>query len=439
MRKDVIAVALTLGVVGGFVGAALPAGAANPPPLTVMLERVSGNTLKLTVTNTASTPVSDLQFALKAAGYDIVAASVSASPDQHCSAHTATSFECSLGVPANSTLTITFDTDSAYPDNGGGTIASTDQNDSPYDSLDVTGPAGTTSGGGGSGGTTTTTTTPPTTTTSTGGCAHPCADLVVVKIVSWQDNSAPPLDGPDWAKLEIDAVAARVTVTNRGPDTGSGHVVLVIPGARSTDARVIAGVDDYRLFTGNDGVSVPLELAPGQTAVLRVFTVGETPDHTYAPSAVYNPDEGVTDPIPSNNGPLLVTLHLAHAKFSLWGPKVIEGDGPQTATQPRAAGGAARVQVAILRVAKGAQAAAARCAFRTASGGFRNVPKVAGRCYPTPATWLTARGVAKWHLALKPALRRGSYVAYARVVGGGYAPNFAFTAKGGDRRTLNVK
>jgi hypothetical protein len=72
-----------------------------------------------------------------------------------------------------------------------------------------------------------------------------------------------------------------------------------------------------------------------------------------------------------------------------------------TATDPD--GKIAYVDVAVVRVA------ARRCSAMTAAGAF----KAEKKCAPGP--FLRARGGAKWRLALRRALRSGSYVVYARA------------------------
>jgi hypothetical protein len=85
-----------------------------------------------------------------------------------------------------------------------------------------------------------------------------------------------------------------------------------------------------------------------------------------------------------------------------------------TATDPD--GKVAYVDVSLLRVR------GKRCSALTAAGSFKSVKK----CAPGP--FLRARGGASWHLALRRALRPGTYVVYARATDdkgrreGGFGP-----------------
>ena len=101
-------------------------------------------------------------------------------------------------------------------------------------------------------------------------------------------------------------------------------------------------------------------------------------------------------------------------------------------------GGLARVELAVLRLARGARASAVRrrCGRLRATGRLRRVRPRAGRC--RPAFVLRATGTTRWTYRLKRRLPKGRYVVYARAVDAAGVAERSFTAADGNRRTFRV-
>jgi virginiamycin B lyase len=119
--------------------------------------------------------------------------------------------------------------------------------------------------------------------------------------------------------------------------------------------------------------------------------------------------------------------------------------GPQLCeTAPRAGASAVklkvkRVQVAVLRLAKGAKAAAkSSCPWlANARGRFKAMPLVAGRC--RVPVWLTAKGTKNWRLKLRRRLPKGSYVAYSRTTSSTGVAEGTYSVSNGNLRRFKVR
>ena len=100
--------------------------------------------------------------------------------------------------------------------------------------------------------------------------------------------------------------------------------------------------------------------------------------------------------------------------------------------------GLARVELAVLRLGRGASASAVRkrCGRLRATGRLRRVRPRAGRC--RPAFVLRATGTTRWTYRLKRRLPKGRYVVYARAVDAAGVAERSFTAADGNRRTFRV-
>lgn len=93
----------------------------------------------------------------------------------------------------------------------------------------------------------------------------------------------------------------------------------------------------------------------------------------------------------------------------------------------------ARIELAVLRTAKGAGAAAARCRWLTGPRAtFSGARPVKGRC-ATPR-WLRAKGTSAWTYRLRRALPPGRYVLYVRATSAGGFRESSFS--GADRNLV---
>jgi hypothetical protein len=120
---------------------------------------------------------------------------------------------------------------------------------------------------------------------------------------------------------------------------------------------------------------------------------------------------------------------------------------PATATAAQARARLARVEVAILRTAKGAKgfsgspasaAQAGRCMWlKNRKAAFERRRATRGRC--AAPRWLRARGTRNWSYRLARPLPPGSYVAYARATTTAGASEQLFTARDRNRRAFRVK
>lgn len=112
----------------------------------------------------------------------------------------------------------------------------------------------------------------------------------------------------------------------------------------------------------------------------------------------------------------------------------------------------ARVEVAVLRLGRGqrgfsgsidpeqpAAGGKRSCSWLASRGGrFRKLAIGTRRTCDTPL-WLRAKGTSRWTFTLRKRLPRGRYVVYSRVVTRARAVETSFTARDGNRRELRVR
>jgi hypothetical protein len=225
------------------------------------------------------------------------------------------------------------------------------------------------------------------------------------------------LAGLDW----------RVTVANRGPESSPATTLTI----RLPDLASDPDCGQARLVRMSVSCPVP-GLAPGdsyQTSVAGEVFGSDLRSGTLAGATASVPcgspqESACSDDSASGSASIAfaphVRLHRLDGPRPALRPLKLTGSAAP-AGPPASRSAVARVEVAVLRLARGS------CRWLNRRGGFTATPADRGSC--DRPVWLHARGTHRWRYVIAHGLAAGRYAAYGRATSASGAADQSFSAQ----------